>query len=49
MTVFEQVDRLCSGAIDTEFTDKNAALRFKNMAEEDGTYWGWQEKRRVVL
>lgn len=31
------------GFRDVRFNGRAEAKRFKAMAEEDGTYWGWQE------
>lgn len=36
------------GVTEHEFTDKAQAESFKRMAEDDGTYWGIYQKRRVV-
>lgn len=32
-----------NGFRDCHFRTRAEAARFKEMAEDDGTYWGWQE------
>lgn len=32
------------GFRDVKFDDRDAAMRFREMAEDDGTYWGFHEQ-----